>query len=293
MLLQAIGSELSGSNLTIPSLAKDLIRLATGLNSALRGISEVFESANSTQGAESKSTDIKTARSEIKKLSNQIDILKESNEISDSIFKKLIQENELKLAGVSKQAESLQQKIEKKLEEVGLLYEKTKGELEKRELEITTLLGTLSGHAIAGSYEKGVADEKNAANWLRIGSIFCMGVILVIVAVTLWESTQGEFNLRAALFRAGLAFLISIPSAYLARESTKHRTQQYSYHQKSLDLKAISPFIASLPQDQQDKIKFELSSKIFANSDKNNNDTFPINSHEIMMEIIKKLDFKK
>lgn len=89
--------------------------------------------------------------------------------------------------------------------------------------------------------------------------------------------------------------MLSIPAAYLARESAKHREKQYAHQQTSLDLKAIAPYIASLPQEEQHKIKIEIAGRIFAAKDFNKVDTdsYPININEIIMEIIKKLDIKK
>lgn len=175
------------------------------------------------------------------------------------------------------------------------LYQSSLAELEIKRAQIDDILGHVSGRAIAGDFEKSASDEKSMADWLRYGSLGCMALIVLVVAYSFWETTSPDFNWQKSTFRIVLAFMLSIPAAYLARESAKHREQQYAHQQTSLDLKAIAPYIASLPEDEQHKIKIEIAGRLFAARDfsKVGADPYPVNTHEIMMEIIKKLDFKK
>ncbi|MFP3670154.1 hypothetical protein SB717_34255, partial [Priestia sp. SIMBA_032] len=58
------------------------------------------------------------------------------------------------------------------------------------------------------------------------------------------------------------------------------------------DMKAVSPFLASLPEAERHKIKADIASRIFGGKDFSNvsSDSYPINTHEILMELIKKLE---
>ena len=60
--------------------------------------------------------------------------------------------------------------------------------------------------------------------------------------------------------------------------------------QTSLDLKAINPYIASLPEEEQHKIKSEIAQRIFAPKDFQSisNESYPINSQEVIMALISK-----
>lgn len=122
-----------------------------------------------------------------------------------------------------------------------------------------------------------------------------MALIVLVVGYSFWETTNSDFNWQNSIFRIVLAFMLSAPAAYLARESAKHREQQYAHQQTSLDLKAIEPYIASLPEDEQHKIKIEIAGRLFGAKDlsKVSVDPYPANTHEIAMEIIKKLDLNK
>lgn len=145
---------------------------------------------------------------------------------------------------------------------------------------------------IAGDYEGSAASEKEAADYLRRGALACMLLIVAILGWALYETTGAVFEWDRFLSKISLVFLLGVPAAYLARESAKHREQQYQHLQTSLDMKAISPFLASMPDEEQHKLKAIIATRIFGGRDfsKVGNDPYPINTHEILMKIIDKVD---
>lgn len=222
-------------------------------------------------------------------------LLVDEHERHDQRVKKFLTENEVRIESVSALSKSLEADVRNEIKKVSDLYQSSLAELESKKAQIDEILGHVSGRAIAGDFEKSASDEKSMANWLRYASLTCMALIVFVVGYSFWETTSPDFSWQKSTFRIVLAFMLSVPAAYLARESAKHREQQYSHQQTSLDLKAIAPYIASLPEDEQHKIKIEIAGRLFASRDfsKVGADPYPVNAHEIMMEIIKKLDFKK
>ncbi|MDO8342482.1 MAG: hypothetical protein Q7T48_04725 [Cellvibrio sp.] len=183
-------------------------------------------------------------------------------------------------------------------EPIRLLNEKYQSTIEKlntNENEVNTLLGVITAKSVAGSYSESARKERVTAEWLRILSLACMGAIVILVSYSLWQSTTQTLNWDSFALRAAVAFVLSIPAAYLARESAKHREQHYSHLQTALDLAAINPYLASLPDEQQHKIKAEIASRIFAARDfaRMGADSYPLNTHELIMELIKKIEVRK
>ncbi|MEX0660516.1 MAG: hypothetical protein WEA58_11590 [Balneolaceae bacterium] len=81
----------------------------------------------------------------------------------------------------------------------------------------------------------------------------------------------------------------------MAKESSKHREKHYKYLQKSLDLKTLNPFIASLPEDQQHKIKGEIADRLFAPKDidiKDHQDV-PLNQLELIISLLNRIEKSK
>lgn len=213
----------------------------------------------------------------------------------DEQLKRRLTESERRLVVTEESLKGLDQKAQEILSKIDKSYLETLGDLKTKKEEIDSILGHVSGRAIAGDFEISAASEKAAADWLRFASLFCMALIVGMLGYSFWETIKQDFQWQTSLFRVALAFLLSAPAAYLARESAKHRTQQYLHLQTSLDLKAISPYLASLPQEIQHRIKGEVAAKLFGGRDFSHvgADSYPINAQELLMELIKKLELPK
>lgn len=192
-------------------------------------------------------------------------------------------------------SKKLELDVQAELEKVKNIYDKNIKEVEEKQEKLDILLGEVSGGKIALSYDASTKSEKKEADWLRFASIGFMVLIAIIVGYSFWETTLDDFKWENSAFRIILAFFLTIPSAYLARESSKHREQQYNHLQTSLDLKAIDPYISSLQKDKQDEIKADIANRIFASRDysKVAEISFPLNSQEIAMALIKIADGNK
>jgi len=238
---------------------------------------------------------IKNELESFKSVKKELEKISEGHIAFDERIKKLIGENEKKVLHLEGRVDSLNEVYEEKLSDITKFYERSLENINEKDQQLNNVLGEVASRVIAQDYDEGAKNEMITADWLRYGSIFFMIVIVFIVAFSFWESTQSEFDLQASIFRLVLACIISIPAAYLARESAKHRVQQYSYLQTALDLKAISPYLASLPDNESNRIKAEMANRIFAVNkyDSDRKESFPINTHELLMEIIKKLEFNK
>lgn len=216
-------------------------------------------------------------------------------EKQDDRIKRSLAENEKRSSDIRDEVDEIERKVAETLSKVEKTYDQALADLQSKNEQINSILGHASGRVIAGDYEKSASAEKNSADGLRWGSLVCMALIVVVLGYSFWETVSADFQWQKSLFRVALAFLLSAPAAYLARESSKHRMQQYQHHQTSLDLKAIAPYLASLPDDLQHRIKSEVASKLFAGRDLSHlgSDSYPLNTHEILMELVKKLEFPK
>lgn len=210
-------------------------------------------------------------------------------------IKKSLHEYDIRQMNFESNLDKLENEVTSVLEKTSKLYDISVEQFDEKKQQIDSILGHVSGRAIAGDFESSASNEKKMANWLRYGSLFCMFLIICVVSYSFYETTQENFAWDRSVFRIALAFFLSVPAAYLARESAKHREQEYNHLQTSLDLKTITPYISSLPEEEQHKLKISIANRLFAARDfsKFGNDSYPINAQEIIMEIIKKLDTNK
>lgn len=225
-----------------------------------------------------------------KSLKKQFKQMAESQEVYDERVKKALDNSEKRAILLEEKVKTIENDYIKKLKIVADLYESELVNIEEKNTQINKLLGDAAGRVIVSDYAVSAEQENKSANWLRIGSLISMGLIVIIAGYSFVESMNNSFDLYNSLLRLALIFLLSVPAAYLARESTKHRQQQYTHLQTSLDLKAINPYIASLPKEEQHKIKSEIAQRIFAPKDfqSMSNESYPINSQEVIMALISK-----
>ncbi|WP_338805708.1 hypothetical protein V8U11_19400 [Pseudomonas chlororaphis] len=207
-------------------------------------------------------------------------------------IKRQLGEDEVRIAELEVRVKQLEADAHQEIQKVVGAYTDSLVLIEEKKSEINDILGHVAGRAIAGDYDKSAAEEKKMADWLRYAALVCMFLIVAVLFSAVLSTIGNSFDWDKFLSRVSLVFLLSVPAAYLARESAKHREQQYQHLQTSLDMKAVSPFLASLPEEERHKIKSAIASRIFGGKDfsKVGGDSYPINTHEVIMEIIKKLD---
>lgn len=161
--------------------------------------------------------------------------------------------------------------------------------------QIDELLGNTASKVLLVDYANTAEAEKKSANRMRNFSLACMALTGGILCFALYESLASAFDWKQSILKVFTAIALSVPAAYLARESAKHRNQEHINRRISLDLRAITPYIATLPSEEQNKIKSEVASKIFGVQDNGNvpPDNYPINIQELVKSIIEKIPAAK
>ena len=167
-------------------------------------------------------------------------------------------------------------------------------DLVQKQDEVNKLAGIVSGSTMANSFAKSAAEEKSLANSMRNGSVLLMLTVVAIVGFSFFETTNPQFDWQTAAFRLLFSLALSIPAAYLARESSKHRAQQNSHLRISLDLQAITPYLASLPTEEQHKLKMDVANKIFGAKDAAASlpESYPLNINDLLKLLISRIEPK-
>lgn len=244
---------------------------------------------NQTISAEEKYVNKISASIEI--LRGQIAALQNENNQSRTAIQKTKKQAE----NTDIQLSSYAQRLSDALEDISGKANSILSELAEKKKEVNELVGLISGDAVSGSYTTSATIEKKTADSMRNGSVMLMLLITLLLAFTLFDSGRLHFDIETAIFRFVLSLALSVPVAYLARESSKHRAQQYLHQRTALDLQAVTPYIASLPEEEQHRLKADIANRIFGKTEqsKNNMDSYPINLQELFMAAISKIEPSK
>lgn len=201
---------------------------------------------------------------------------------------------ELRLAELRNEGDALGKRVNDQLTQAAAAYESGTRRVEKAQEDFNELIGVATGNIIHGDYSESAKREKNAADRTRLWALACMAAVVIGLGYTLFETNLDEMKWQSAVTRGLLALAVSIPAGYLARESLRHRTQQHSYLQTALNLKAMEPFIASLPEPERNALKAEMAQRLFStNRHPPSEDLGLLNVHELLVQAIKQLGAAK
>lgn len=173
-------------------------------------------------------------------------------------------------------------------------YDAAKPAIDKRIAELDELLGLQGKKVLAGRFEKDANNEEKDANLFRKGAIAVMVLAISVITLSYYELAQFDLNPSGAAIRIIFSLILSVPAAYLARESSKHRQRQYWLRQTALEIGAIDPYIATLPAEAQHKIKEETATKLFTPKPQEgfDKDSYPVNAQELLIKMIEAIGNK-
>lgn len=233
---------------------------------------------------------LKDAEIRLKKISDEFKALESARK---SLHQSL-EQNRSVAQVTEKSIEQLNERLETELNSAKVTTLVIIDDLKQKQNEVNELIGIISGTSVAGSYGKSADSEKKWADATRNGSVFLMLAIGLIIGYSLLETGTPHFEWQTSLFRLIFSLSLSVPAAYLARESTKHRAKQHEYMRMSLDLQSITPYLASLPEDDQHRLKAEMANRLFGgNTPTNQVDSYPIDIQSILMALVSKFDGSK
>jgi len=209
----------------------------------------------------------------------------------DVSHKNQLSENQEKISKLSNDVKNLDDSYKEHMASLKVLYKEAESDLERKKNDINDLVGEIASDAVAKDYEKSADSEGDLANTMRRYSLIFMGIVSIVFAYLFVETIFLDFNFKSSLFKLIAGSFISIPAAYLARESTRHRQQQYQYLATSLDLRAITPYLDSIPEEERHKVKIEIANRLFAqkNSYKTDDENISIKSLETLVGSIEKI----
>lgn len=247
---------------------KKIIEMQEKFQLKVRGFEDfIARSGREIENIKQKSADgIQEAVNEISDLRNSIDQLKYN---ISSLHEDALTESK-KAAQVSEDAAEYSQEVHSQINE---------------------LLGQTASKVLLVDYAHTADAEKTSANIMRRWALICMALAGGVLCFALYESLKSELDWRQAIFKTLAAIALSVPAAYLARESAKHRNQEHINRKISLDLRAIDPYIATLPSEERNSIKSEIASRIFGVQESGNvySDNYPVNIQELAKLIIEKI----
>jgi len=125
------------------------------------------------------------------------------------------------------------------------------------------MLDQMAATTLSGGYIGSSAKEASEADLFRWVSLGVMSLTLVFLGWTLYQLSFVDMDWAKAGMRVAISLLMAVPTAYLARESAKHRAQAIELRRTSLDFAVLEPFLKSLEGETAAKLRAELALRVF------------------------------
>lgn len=133
------------------------------------------------------------------------------------------------------------------------------------------VLGVVINTAQAGAYKSYANEEKSTANIFRYLAVSLMILgVAVIAGPEIAKMTQGlaayTVDWQKVMWRLPVSIIMFVPAFYLARESDKHRRNEFSNRRRELILCSVDPYLALLDKTKRDELKSEIAKDLFRDS---------------------------
>lgn len=215
-----------------------------------------------------------------------------------SIIKKLISDQATELNQLQKQHEFQRDVLEEKIKFLDDLKNKTEDNLkakiiylDEKLLDLNNRLSDGASKLLAADYSSAARNEKQSADILRYITGFTITVIIIAsIAFSASTINSDDIKVSSIITKIAIVLALSVAAAYTSRESSKHRNQQYFFHERALGLSTINMYLSGIDKTKQDQVKSELSKHFFSRSDNLKNiDSYPIDINNTISKIIDKI----
>ncbi len=136
-------------------------------------------------------------------------------------------------------------------------------EIEAHRGEVEKLVGVIGDLGVTSGYVK-TANYARIALWIWQGVAVTAMVGVIYAAYKLFiPQVLGQFSWEAFAGRVILTLTVGVLAAYAARQADKYHDVERQNRQRALELAALGPFLAPLPQEKQNEFRLGIGGKTF------------------------------
>jgi hypothetical protein len=135
--------------------------------------------------------------------------------------------------------------------------------ISERQREADILVGIIGDRGVTSGHQK-AADEArtDALFWQKITVASMICLILLAVFIFLPQVT-GTFSWESFAGRVFITLTVGVLAAYAGSQADKYQKIERYSRNLALELQAIGPFIAPLPQEKQDEFRVKIGERTF------------------------------
>lgn len=136
-------------------------------------------------------------------------------------------------------------------------------EIEALKAEAEKIVGVIASTGMAGGYQKIADGEHRSALVFQITTVVSIVGLIVFAVWAFLNVASGGFDAGMFAAKAFAAISFGILAGYAARQAERHQSNERYHRKMELELTAIGPYVAALPEETQMEVRRELAQKMF------------------------------
>jgi hypothetical protein len=141
--------------------------------------------------------------------------------------------------------------------------------LEQYRGEAAQLVNAVGQNAFAGGHGVYANEERARADFWRWVTVVSIVIVAILGGWYLVTVGTSEFTIQGFWVRTVLILPFAVLAAYAARQSGRHRINEISARNRALELLALDPYLALLPEEVQHEVKAKMTDRFFGGSVQN------------------------
>jgi predicted nucleic acid-binding Zn-ribbon protein len=141
--------------------------------------------------------------------------------------------------------------------------ERLLGNIESLKDEATKIVGVIASTGMAGGYQKIADAEHRSAMIFQITTVISIFGLIVFAVWAFLNVVSGGFLIGLFVAKSFAAISFGVLAGYSARQADRHQSNERYHRRMELELSAIGPYLAALPEETQIEIRRELAQKMF------------------------------
>jgi hypothetical protein len=145
-------------------------------------------------------------------------------------------------------------------------------ELKGMREQAVRLVDVIGRAGTSWGFQQYADQQKKAADSWRVVSVCCLGLVVAFALILLFTTDSSDFNLRRSTINLLFSGPLLAGAAYAARQSGAHRRAEGRNRQLELEIAALDPYLALLPNEDQIEIKKLMALRSFGRSSEHSAD---------------------
>lgn len=135
--------------------------------------------------------------------------------------------------------------------------------IETHKVDVEKLVGVIGTLGVTSGYQKAANSAKNATMFWQGLTLTGFAIVIAFAYKAFLPAIEGEFSWEKFAGRVALTIAVGVFAAYAAAQADRYMESERRNRKLALELEAVGPYLAPLPEEQQQSFRLALGERTF------------------------------